>query len=35
MAFGVVVIADFLVKAFWKADKIDPIEQPDNRPPGA
>jgi hypothetical protein len=27
---GVVVIAAFLVKAFWRSGTIDPIEQPDN-----
>lgn len=33
MATGAVTIIAFLVKAFWRADRIDAIEQPDNWPP--
>jgi len=33
MAFGAIAILAVLVKAFWRADRIDAIEQPDNWPP--
>jgi len=35
MAIGAVAIIAFLIKAFWRADGIDALDQPDNIPPGA
>jgi hypothetical protein len=33
MAFAGLVLIGFVVLAFWKADKTEAIEQPDNWPP--
>lgn len=29
MGFGLIAVVVFIIKAFWRVDGIDPIEQPD------
>lgn len=33
MTTGAVAIIAFLIKAFWRANRIEALEQPDNVPP--
>ena len=30
MAFGAVVLVGIVVRGFWRAEKVDSLEQPDN-----